>query len=184
MRTVMVIAVALVVSSSAGSAQQGTILLREAYTYPVAAGSTAHVYLAIDNFSTLPLAIMRTSTTDASGVSSVGLGAEVDAGEQVPSAFFVAAGGGIRMAPSGPHLLLVSVARELRIGDRVSLTLHALGDLEIPVRVLVRPLPGTVGVAWHGTPLEASSRSAVSRAEASRQARSPASVARVVHRSS
>ena len=147
MRTVSVIAVALVMSSSVGSAQQGAILLREAYTYPVAAGSNAHVFLAIDNFSTLPLAILRTSTSDALAVSSIGLGAEGSAGEQVASAFFVAAGRSIRMAPSGPHLLLLDVGRELKVGDRISLTLHALGDVEIPVRVTVRPPPGTVGVS-------------------------------------
>jgi copper(I)-binding protein len=152
MRTVAVIAMALVASASDLQAQEGTILLREAYTFPVSAGRDAHVYLAIDNFSTLPLAIMRTSTAEASAVSSIGLGAQVDAGEHVPSAFFIAAGRGIRMAPSGPHLLLVSVARDLRIGDQVALTLHALGDLDIPVRVTVRPPPGTVGVAWQGAP--------------------------------
>jgi len=51
------------------------------------------------------------------------------------------------MAPSGPHLLLLDVGRELKVGDRISLTLHALGDVEIPVRVTVRPPPGTVGVS-------------------------------------
>ncbi|MBK8057979.1 MAG: hypothetical protein IPK33_08885 [Gemmatimonadetes bacterium] len=155
MRTVSVIAVALVMSSSVGSAQQGAILLREAYTYPVAAGSNAHVFLAIDNFSTLPLAILRTSTSDALAVSSIGLGAEGSAGEQVASAFFVAAGRSIRMAPEWPPpSLLLDVGREFKVGDRISLTLHALGDFEIPVRVTVRPPPGTVGVAFGKSQLE------------------------------
>ena len=58
------------------------------------------------------------------------------------------------MAPSGPHLLLLDVGREFKVGDRISLTLHALGDFEIPVRVTVRPPPGTVGVAFGKSQLE------------------------------
>jgi hypothetical protein len=121
MRTVLVIAVALVTSSSVGSAQQGAILLREAYTYPVAAGSNAHVFLAIDNFSTLPLAILRTSTSDALAVSSIGAEGSA-ANRPAPSLPQTQHPYG----PSSPHLLLHRCRRSSG-GRPHPLTLHARG---------------------------------------------------------
>ena len=149
MRILWVVAVALVSASTPLQGQDGKggfVVLREAYAFPATAGGDAHVYLAIDNFSTMPLAIMRTSTSEAQSVGSIGLGATVSTGEQEASAFFVAAGARLQMEPGRPHLLLIGLTHDLRVGDKVALTLHGLGDMNIPVRVTVRSPPGMVGV--------------------------------------
>jgi len=115
----------------------------QAWSRPAAAGMSGVGYMTLVNHGAAPATLLAVETpaarkavihltTIANGVASM---TSMEAGVAVP------AGGTLRFAPGGHHLMLLGLARTIKAGDRVPATLVFAGGRRMKVEFEVRLAP-------------------------------------------
>ena len=129
---------ALVGGCSAPAAQVGAVRIENSWSRPAAAGSNGAVYLTLknggeaDRLTAASTEVARTvelhRTITEGGVARM---VHVKDGIELP------AGGTVELKPGGYHVMLIGLNRELRGGDKFSLTLtfQRAGSVSVMVEV-------------------------------------------------
>jgi copper(I)-binding protein len=132
---------------SAAAAQEpatpgGGLAIRDAWVRESTATRTiSSGYLRIENRTARPVALVKVSLQ---GVGDAQLHAIVEQNGQSTmrplTAIPIPAHGAVDLAPGGAHVMLMDIARPLRIGSSVEMTLTFDNKQTRRVRALVRPL--------------------------------------------
>lgn len=116
------------------------IEVRDAWTRAAAQGENGAVYFVIHNYSETDDALVRISTEVAEAV-------EFHESEMVHDVMQMrmvhsvplASGEDVKFAPGGLHIMLVNLREELKVGERVDITLHFQNipdiSLSVPVQI-------------------------------------------------
>jgi copper(I)-binding protein len=123
-------------------APAGGLVVRDAWVREsTASRTTSSGYFTIDNRTDTPLALVRVSLE---GVRDAQMHAVVEqqgrAGMRPLAAIPIPARGSVSLAPGGAHVMLLEVARPLRAGTSVEMTLRFDNKQTRRVRAVVRPL--------------------------------------------
>lgn len=133
-------AIALSPFAIAAVAPPPTIVVRNAWMRPAAAGAGAAAYLTVMNRGGAPDVLLSAASSDAGNVSvheSRRVG-QIMTMRSVPS-LPIKAGGTIRFAPEGLHLMIQGLKRPFKPGDRLVLVLTFARAGRVHTRVAVRP---------------------------------------------
>jgi copper(I)-binding protein len=121
-----------------GSAAQPTLAALSAWVAVPAAGATSTAaYVQLNNPTMYDIYITAASA-DAAAKVELRAGGAGGAEPRPVAEFAVPAYGSTEAAATGPHLLLVDLARPLAAGDTVQLTLTTDGGVQIKVAATVR----------------------------------------------
>lgn len=123
-----------------GSGEIGDIAVSGAWARPAERGGTTAVYLVINNKGTTDDALFDVAAPDVTDEAMLHESKMIDNVMHMDHVhqIDVPAGGTVTLERGGLHIMLIDVKDELRVGDRVSVTLffeHA-GDLTLEVPVI------------------------------------------------
>ncbi len=125
----------LLLSACSGNGAGNGLETHSAWTRPAAQGANGDVYFTFHNHSSTANELTGASTDVAEAVEiQEGTGNRV---ESVPVKAFA----DMEFGPNGPHLTLVNLKEDLKLGDQFEINLHFKNSKDIKVRVSVRDTP-------------------------------------------
>lgn len=131
----MLILAMFLLLSACGTASENGMEAHEAWTRPAPQGANTDVYFAFHNHSSKADELIGASTDVAEAVKIKE--STANQVESVPVKAFA----DMEFGPEGPHLVLVNLKRDLKLGDQFQITLHFKNSKDIKIRVSVRGTP-------------------------------------------
>ena len=123
-----------------------SILVEDAWSRPAPAGANGAVYLTLVNRSAEADRLLAARSPDAKATELHEVVMEGDRMRMklVEGGLEVPAGGTIGLAPSGHHLMVIGLARDLAVGDQLELVLELerAGELAVGVPIVMNPKTG------------------------------------------
>ncbi len=129
--------VSLLVSACGGSS--GKLTIRDAWARPASAGENGAAYFVIENGTTADDTLLSVSS-DIAAATEVHMSMADDNGVmsmQMQESIPVHARGQVEFKPGGLHVMFVSLTKDLKVGDTITLTLNfeKTGSMTIEVTV-------------------------------------------------
>ena len=125
---------------------QASILVEDAWSRPAPGGANGAVYLTLVNRSAEADRLLAARSPDAKATELHEVVMEGDRMRMklVEGGLEVPAGGTIGLAPSGHHLMVIGLARDLAVGDQLELVLELerAGELAVGVPIVMNPKTG------------------------------------------
>jgi copper(I)-binding protein len=144
-RLVLLIGILIFLLSACGAS--GDIEVHEPWARPTVQGNNAAVYLIIHNHSKVSDELIGASSNLSDNVEIHKTTMENDIMKmQMVSSVPLNAGDEVTFAPGGYHIMLVSVKKELKMGDHVGVILHFKNHADIVVNATVGDAPADNGM--------------------------------------
>lgn len=127
MRVLPLITTAVVAAAFAAQAapRSTELMVAQGWCRPAAAGMTGGGFLTLMNHGAGPATLVSVESAVARKVEihKTSLAGGVASMERVEAGLVVPAGGSVRFAPGGHHLMLIGLSRTLKAGEKVPVTL-------------------------------------------------------------
>ena len=125
----------------ADEARPSHLRVEGAWSRPAPRGAVGAVYLTVVNSAEEPDRLLRARCPDAAATELHQVVMEGDRMRMLPvtDGLEVPAGGRLELAPGGHHLMVIDLARDIPVGDRLALTLELerAGELAVSVPIVV-----------------------------------------------
>ncbi len=133
----LVLGMSLLLSACSNNSGAGNGLeAHSAWTHPAAQGANGDVYFTFHNHSSNADELVGASTNIAESVKIIE-GSTANQVQSVPVKAFA----DMEFGVNGPHLTLVNLNKDLKLGDQFQVILHFKNSKDIKIRVSVRDTP-------------------------------------------
>ena len=126
-------------SGCASPASEG-VEVHEAWARPAAQGGNGAAYFVIRSSAADEIVGVSSEVADAVEMHESIMSGDVMEMHHLES-IPLEAGGEVRFAPGGLHIMLISLKQDLKSGDEIEITLHFMNHEDLTVQVTVRDTP-------------------------------------------
>lgn len=132
----MLALVGMLLLSACGAGE--VIEAHDAWARPAMQGETSAIYLLLHNHTATDdeLVSVSTDVAQSAELHESKMVEGTDMMEMVPQdSILLPADGEVEFKPGGLHIMLISLKQDLKVGDKISVTLHFKSGFELPLSV-------------------------------------------------